>query len=92
MDDYVAQFRILVGKAKMTNDKALMDYFMEGINIRILQKIFAQNKLPTNIMEWYEQALKYNSHYRQVQEILGQRCGNTSKVQMTNYVKKPFTP
>ena len=36
VDDYVAQFRILAGKAKMTDDKALTEYFMEGINIRIL--------------------------------------------------------
>jgi hypothetical protein len=62
---------------------------MEGIGI--LQKIFAQDKLPTNIMEWYEQVSKHNSHYR-VQEILSQRHSNTSKAQTTNYVKKPFTP
>src|SRR5271168_3745052 len=36
VDDYVTQFRILTGKAKMTNDKALMEYFMEGINTGIL--------------------------------------------------------
>jgi hypothetical protein len=41
VDEYMAQFRILAGKAKMTDDKALTEYFMEGINIGILQKIFA---------------------------------------------------
>jgi hypothetical protein len=92
VDDYVAQFCILAGKAKMTDDKALTEYFMEGINVAILQKIFAQDKLPTNITEWYEQALKHDSHYRRVQEILGQRRGTSSQAQTMNYMKKPFAP
>src|SRR6202789_215832 len=46
VDDYVAQFRIQAGKARMTDDAALMEYFMEGINTGIRQKIFAQGNLP----------------------------------------------
>jgi len=92
VDEYVAQFRILAGKAKMTDDKALTEYFMEGINMGILQKIFAQDKLPTKIAEWYEQASKHDSHYRRVQEILGRRRGTSGNAQTTNYQKKPFTP
>src|SRR5271168_4560098 len=92
VDDYVAQFRILAGKAKMTDNKALTKYFMEGINIGILQKIFAQDKLPTTITEWYERTSRCDSHYRRVQEILGQRRGTTSKAQTTNNMKKPFIP
>ena len=62
VDDYVAQFRILAGKAKMTDNAALTEYFMEGINTGILQKIFAQEKLPATITEWYERTLRCDSH------------------------------
>src|ERR1700678_3367670 len=92
VDDYVAQFRILAGKAKMTNDVALTEYFIEGINTGILQKIFAQEKLPTTITEWYEHTSRHDSHYQRVQEILGRRRGTTSQVQTTNDMKKPFIP
>jgi hypothetical protein len=92
VDDYVAQFRILAGKARMTDDAALMEYFMEGINTGILQKIFAQEKLPATITEWYEQTLRCDSHYRRVHEILGRRCGTSGNAQMTNNMKKPFIP
>src|ERR1700678_3094677 len=92
VNDYVAQFRILAGKAKMTDDKALTEYFMEGINTGILQKVFAQDKLPTTITEWYERTSRLDSHYRRVQEILGQRHGTTSQAQTTNDMKKPFIP
>src|ERR1700678_1940094 len=35
VDDYVAEFRILAGKARMTDNAALTEYFMEGINTGI---------------------------------------------------------
>src|SRR5271155_5436834 len=92
MDDYMAQFRILASKARMTNDAALTEYFMEGVNTGILQKVFAQDKLPTTISEWYERTSRLDSHYRRVQEILGRRRGTTSQAQTTNDMKKPFIP
>src|ERR1700678_2067975 len=64
VDDYVAQFRILASKARMTDDDVLTEYFMEGINTGILQKICAQEKSPTTITKWYQQTSKPNSHTR----------------------------
>src|SRR5271155_2349915 len=92
VDDYVAQFRILAGKARMTDDAALTEYFMEGVNTGILQKIFAQEKLPATITEWYERTLRCDSHYRRVQEILGRRRSTSGNAQTTNDMKKPFIP
>src|SRR6202522_2068569 len=91
VDDYVAQFRILAGKARMTNDAAFMEYFMEGINTGILQKIFAQEILPATITEWYKQTSRCDSQYRRVQDILGRRHGTSGNAQTTNYPKKSFT-
>src|ERR1700678_3614818 len=92
VDDYVAQFRILAGKARMTDNAALTEYFMEGVNTGILRKIFAQEKLPATITEWYERTSRCDSHYRRVQEILGRRRGTSGKAQTTNDMKKPFIP
>ena len=75
VDEYVAEFRILAGKAKMKDDK---EYFMEGINMGILQKIFASETLPTTIQEWYEKASKHDTQHRRVQEILERRRGSSS--------------
>src|SRR6202522_3158329 len=92
VDDYVAQFRILAGKARMTDNAALTEYFMEGVNTGILQKIFAQENLPATITEWYERTSRCDSHYRRVQEILGRRRGTSGNAQTTNDMKKPFIP
>src|ERR1700678_2125830 len=92
VDDYVAQFRILAGKARMTDNVALTEYFMEGVNTGILQKIFAQEKLPATITEWYERTSRCDSHYRRVQEILGRRRGTSGNAQTTNDMKSTFIP
>jgi len=93
VDEYVAEFRILAGKAKMREeDKALTEYFMEGINTGILQKIFAQETLPTTIDEWYTQASKYDAQYRRVQEILERRRGTTTGNTHISQTKKTFVP
>ena len=62
VDEYVAEFRILAGKAKMKDDNALTEYFMEGINTGILQKIFASETLLTTIEEWYQRTPNQLSH------------------------------
>ena len=75
VDEYVAQFRILAGRMKLTDDKTLIKYFIEGINTGILQKIFAQNPLPATINDWYEAATKFDSQHRRLQEIINRKQG-----------------
>ena len=88
-DEDIAQFRILAGCTKLTDSKMLIEYFMEGINTGILQKIFGQNPLPATIEDWYTSATKFNSQHRRFQEILGQQKGTTGFQTQT---KKTNTP
>ena len=60
---------------------------MEGLNIGILQKIFAQLTIPKTIGEWDEQASQYDAQYRRVREILNRRRG----VSTTTQTKRTFT-
>ena len=41
VNDYISQFRILSRRAKITDNMMLIEYFMEGLNVGILQKIFS---------------------------------------------------
>ena len=59
-----SQFRILTGHARLTDRKTFIEYFMEGINTGILQKIFSQNPLPAMIEDWYTSAMKFDSQHR----------------------------
>ena len=74
-DEYISQFRILAGRSKITDDKALIEYFMEGIHTSILAKIFALDPVPTTIKDWYEKASRFDAQYRRFQEIAGRKKG-----------------
>ena len=46
VDNYILQFRILSGRAKIIDNTTLIEYFMEGLNFGILQKNFSQPTTP----------------------------------------------
>ena len=41
VDDYISQSRILPGRARITDNTTLIEYFIKELNVGILQKIFA---------------------------------------------------
>lgn len=88
VDEYISQFRVLAGRAKITDDKNLIEYFMEGINQGILTKIFALETLPTKIEDWYLKASRFDAAYRRLQEINERKKGGPS----IGNVKRSFTP
>ena len=64
VDEYITQFRVLASRAKISDDKNLIEYFMEGINQGLLTKIFALETVPTKIEDWYLKASKFDAAYR----------------------------
>src|SRR5271154_5132466 len=74
-DEYIAQFRILSGRSGISDQAALIEYFMEGLNTGTLQKIFGMTTIPTTIQKWYDAASRFDSQYRRVQEILARKKG-----------------
>jgi len=87
--------RILAGWSRISDDKALIEYFMEGIHTSILSKIFALDKIPTTIREWYDKTSQFDAQYQRFQEISSWNKGFTPQARKTNapqYVHSPRNP
>jgi len=94
-DEYISQFQILAGRSKISDDKALIEYFMEGIHTSILSKTFALDKIPITIKEWYDKTSRFDAQYRRFQEISSRNKGFTPQARKTNapqYVHSPCNP
>jgi hypothetical protein len=52
---------------------SLIEYFMDGLNVKLLEKVYMMEKMPTTITAWYEAAAKFDGQYRRVKAIIP-RC------------------
>jgi Retrotransposon gag protein len=64
VDNYIAQFWILASRCGITNNKSLIEYFMDGLNKKLLEKVYMMEKMPMTITAWYETAAKFDGQYR----------------------------
>ena len=56
----------------ITDNKALIDYFMDGLTRKLLEKIHLMQNMPTTIDEWYKSAAQLYGQYRCAQAIANQ--------------------
>ena len=72
VDKYISQFHIHVSKCGITDNKALIDYFMDGLTRKLLKKIHLMEKMPTTIQGWYESTTRLDGQYSHAQAFANQ--------------------
>ena len=87
-DEYVSQFRILAGRSKITDDTALIEYFMEGLKPKLLEKIYALPTIPTTIDDWYTYASRFDNQWTRVKEIIARNKGTTYTQKKPTYAAR----
>lgn len=65
-DEYIAQFKILASRAKITQYEALKDYFLSGLTSGLRTRLFNLNSLPATMDDWYSHAQTLDNQYRQL--------------------------
>jgi hypothetical protein len=58
LEEYIAKFRILKDRTGITEDIAMIEYFMDGLNPKLLEKIFNIENVPVTLDGWYKAASK----------------------------------
>jgi hypothetical protein len=86
LEDYISKFCILKDRTRITEDPTLVEYFMDGLNSKILEKVFNMENVPTTLTAWFTAAAKYNGQWRRAKAIIGKAKETIPKH------KKPVTP
>ena len=60
-NEYVGQFWILAQQSKITDETTLIEYFMEGLKPKLLEKIYSLQTIPTTIENWYSHACRFDN-------------------------------
>lgn len=78
-DEYIAQFRTAATRSGIKEDASLIDYFMDGLPIPLMEKVSMMDSAPITIEGWYTQASKYNNQYRRTKAIALRMRGGTHR-------------
>jgi Retrotransposon gag protein len=78
VQDYISQFRILKGGSGLTDDTALIEYFMDGLHPKLLEKVYGIETVPITLKNWMKAAAKWEGQHRHAQAIIkGLRSSST---------------
>lgn len=89
-DNYIAKFRTAASQSGISDDAALIKYFMEGIPTSLCKKISMMDNAPTTLDGWTGAASKFNNSYRHAKAIMACICGRNTKP--TAQAKKTWQP
>lgn len=71
-EDHVAQFKMLVNKAKLgTASAMLIDAFRKTLRVPLQRQILNLENAPTTLNEWYDATIKCDNKFRRIQRIIG---------------------
>lgn len=98
VEDYVAEFRLLITMAGMTSDTPsdnihLINYFRRGLNPAIARKIALSDRVPTTISDWADRAIQYDTNYRLTMAMFGRSSGgraNYEQGRAHTSIKDPY--
>ena len=75
---YIAQFTILAEQSGLLDEKALAEYYMEGIQANILKDVFRAGPIPKTMEEWYTETSRIELQQWKLKEIEDRRKGITT--------------
>jgi len=76
-DEFIERFKINANDSGVTQDRPLIEWFMKGINIPLLDKILNLENPPTTITGWYTTASKLDNQWRRGRAITNRLKGGT---------------
>jgi Retrotransposon gag protein len=91
VQDYISQFRILKGRSGLTDDASLIEYFMDGLHPKLLEKVYGMETVPATLEYWMKAVAKWEGQHRHAQAIIkGLRSSSTHITPASNLT--PSTP
>jgi hypothetical protein len=75
--EYIAEFSVVANRTNITEDTALVEYFINGLHPKLLERVFTMESPPTTLQGWKKAASKFNGNYRRAHAIAQHIKGGT---------------
>lgn len=93
-DEFIAEFKSLAAHSGITEYNALVEYFQEGLSSKLMEKIYALEKVPTTMEGWYEYASRLDNQWHRGHAVANRSRNKTSfpSKKNTHTVPKYYSP
>ncbi|THH06470.1 hypothetical protein EW145_g4066 [Phellinidium pouzarii] len=90
-DNYNTQFQSLVTCSNISDKNALSEMYQQGLTRGLIQCIYARDKLPNTMEEWYQAASQADNLYHHLQALNATSTTTTSSAPHSNCFRNLFS-
>jgi hypothetical protein len=74
------QFTIIAARTGLTEDSALIKYFIDGLHLKLMEHVYTMEKPPSMLEGWMRAALLFDGNWRRAHAIVNQNKSGSLKL------------
>jgi hypothetical protein len=87
IEEYIAQFTIISAHTGLTEDSALIKYFVDGLHLKLMERVYTMEKPPTTLEGWMRAASLFDGNWRRARAIANwNKSGSVKPAPIPDYV------
>jgi hypothetical protein len=87
IEEYIAQFTIISARTGLTEDSALIEYFINGLHPKLMERVYTMEKPPTTLEGWMRAASLFDGNWRHARTITNRnKSGSVKPSPVPDYV------
>jgi hypothetical protein len=79
IEEYIAQFTIISARTGLTKDSALIEYFIDGLHPKLMERVYTMEKPPTTLEGWMRAASLFDGNWRRARVIANRNKSGSIK-------------
>jgi hypothetical protein len=92
IEEYIVQFTIISACTGLTEDSALIEYFIDGLHPKLMEHVYTMEKPPTMLEGWMRAALLFDENWRRACAITNRnKSGSVKPSPVPDYVPQMLT-
>jgi hypothetical protein len=87
IEEYIVQFTIISARTGLTKDSALIEYFIDGLHLKLMEHVYTVEKPPTTLEGWMRAALLFDGNWRCAHAIANRnKSGSVKLTPVPDYI------
>jgi hypothetical protein len=87
IEEYIAQFTIISAHTGLTEDSALIEYFIDRLHLKLMERVYTMEKPPTMLEGWMRAASLFDGNWRCAHVIANRnKSGSIKPTPVPDYV------